>query len=160
MPRQQPNSPSFRQAGTDPVNPLGDRTVDTVTMAASGCLPWMLSLAHNPLMLISTIYALSFQHVSRNLVNTNLVMPDRRLFFFNQFQSSGNLAIPRSTAQRINTATDNYTGKVHGRSPLVSQLRSRSATHWKFSCESTPKAEAKQVMDNKVLTLCLPCVPH
>lgn len=160
MPCQQPNSPSFRQAGTDPVNPLGYRTADTVTMATSGCLPWMPSLAHNPLMLISTIYTLSFQHVSRNLVNTNLVMPGRRLFFFNKFQSSGNLATPRSTTQWINIATDNYTGKVHGRNPLVSQLQSRSARHWKFSCESTLKAKAKQMMDNKVLSLCLPCVPH
>ncbi len=168
MPRQQPDFPSFRQAGTDPINPLGYQTADTVTMATSGCLPWVPSLAHNPLMPISTIYTLSVQHVSGNLVDTNLVMSGRRLLFFsNRSKSSGYLATPRSTAQRINIATDNYTGKVHERSPLVSQLRSRSARRWEFSYQTALKAKAKLVntgpqlvMDNTALTLHLPCVPH
>ncbi len=136
MSRQHPDSPSFRQAGADPLNPLGDRTADPVTMAASGCLPWMPSLAHNPLMPISTIYALSIQHVSWYLVDTSLAMPGHRLWVFSNCpQSSGYLATPRSTGHGISIGTDRYTGRVRER--WLAVTRCGPAKCWKFSRETT-----------------------
>ena len=178
MPRQPTDSPSFWQAGTNPVNPAGCRTVGTVTMAIHGCLPWMPTLAHNPLMLISTIYPLSIQPVSWQLVATSLIMPDRRLLVFsNRPQSWGYLATSSSTGCGIGISTDRHTRKVHGRRLLVTQPWGSPTRRWKFSsgttletgpdtqslatgCALPVNTRARLTMDNPASSLSMPRVLH
>ncbi len=178
MPHLQTDSLSFRHTGTNLLNSTACRTAGPVAMTIYGCLPWMPTLAHNPLMVISTIDALSVPHVSRYLVDTSVAMPSRRMWVFsNGSQSSEYLAAPRRTGYGIRIGTDRYTGEVRERRPLVTQSWGDPARYLEFSCQATLEsssdtrtmptscaipvnAETRLMTDNAALVLSIPRVLH